>query len=331
MTKKKLTKPSERKRSVAIAKAVRTELLDLEKARELLRSTRDVDLIRDVRDAAKLKAEYHRIRDHGIGAVNDAQRVVVLAQARLGTLLLEAKDAGLLKKGRPKSDKKKAPAAGVLFLTDLGIGTQESSRCQRLAQLENEGELEPIMDSIAAKGRNITVKSTIAAVSDGEEYDGDEWCTPADRVELARRVLGTIDLDPTSNPDAQKTIRAKRYWTKDDDCRTRKWKGRVWLQPPYSHPLVEEVCDKFLAELAATRVTAAVSLVNNATDTAWLQRMMKAAAAVCFPEGRIAYVQRENGKAIRGTRQGQVFLYFGEDVQTFVSVFGSIGVVMVRA
>src|SRR5262249_14971473 len=44
-----------------------------------------------------------------------------------------------------------------------------------------------------------------------------EWYTPPEYVEAARDVLGGIDLDPASNHLAQATVRATRYFTKQDD------------------------------------------------------------------------------------------------------------------
>ena len=44
-----------------------------------------------------------------------------------------------------------------------------------------------------------------------------EHYTPDDYVEAARCVLGGIDLDPASSAQANQTVRAGRYYTKEDD------------------------------------------------------------------------------------------------------------------
>ena len=47
--------------------------------------------------------------------------------------------------------------------------------------------------------------------------NSNEWYTPTQYVEAARRVLGGIDLDPASCEVANATVKATRYLTKDDD------------------------------------------------------------------------------------------------------------------
>lgn len=63
----------------------------------------------------------------------------------------------------------------------------------------------------------------------------DEWYTPAYLVELAREVLGEIELDPASSEAANKTVRAKRYLTEQDDalsCCWTKTPVSIYINPP---------------------------------------------------------------------------------------------------
>jgi hypothetical protein len=89
-----------------------------------------------------------------------------------------------------------------------------------------------------------------------------EWYTPPEYIELARTVLGNIDLDPASNAQAQKTVRADRYFTAADDGLTQEWRGRVWLNPPYSQPLISHFIKKLVDEVGAGNVTEAVLLTH---------------------------------------------------------------------
>jgi ParB family chromosome partitioning protein len=40
-----------------------------------------------------------------------------------------------------------------------------------------------------------------------------EWYIPEEYLALAREVMGAIDLDPASTAEAQKTIKAKKFFS----------------------------------------------------------------------------------------------------------------------
>jgi hypothetical protein len=110
------------------------------------------------------------------------------------------------------------------------------------------------------------------------EGTGDnQWFTPEQYIEAAREVMGGIDLDPASHPIAQQIVRAARFLTPDDDGLKQEWHGRVWLNPPYSQPLIGQFIDKLIVEMAGGRVTEAILLTHNYTDTAWFHRAEKSA------------------------------------------------------
>lgn len=153
-----------------------------------------------------------------------------------------------------------------------------------------------------------------------------EWYTPPQYIDAVREVLGTIDLDPASNPTANGWIQAERYFTKDDNGLAQEWHGRVFMNPPYAQPLIFQFCEKMVGEVAAGRVTEAIVLVNNATETRSWQAMAAECASVCFPQGRIKYFD-ESGKPANTPLQGQSFVYFGERMARFADVFRRFGVV----
>lgn len=154
-----------------------------------------------------------------------------------------------------------------------------------------------------------------------------EWYTPPEYVELARRVMGSIDTDPASNATAQEWIKATTYYTEETNGLVHNWNGNVWINPPYSKALIGAFCEKLLQEWQSGHMKQAVILVNNATDTKWFQGLIAEASAVCFTRGRIRFLK---GTSCRNSpTQGQAFIYFGDRVPEFAGEFKSVGTVFV--
>lgn len=156
-----------------------------------------------------------------------------------------------------------------------------------------------------------------------------EWYTPPRYIEAARALLGTIDLDPASSEIAQDTIRAASYFTREEDGLTREWVGRVWLNPPYAQPAIQQFIEKAVSEHRSGNLTEAVILTHNYTDTAWFHIAAAATSAICFTRGRIGFLSPTGERA--APTQGQAFFYLGLRVDAFTEAFGPFGFVMVPA
>ena len=152
---------------------------------------------------------------------------------------------------------------------------------------------------------------------------GDEWYTPGEYIDLAREVMGGIDLDPASCEYAQRWVQADRYFTKDDDGLAQEWVGTVWLNPPYSRGLIDHFVNKLCEEYLASSVTEAVILVQNSTDTRWFNQLASFSSCFCLMNGRINFFRRE-GRG-KGGRFGYVFFYLGENPDRFREVFKHLG------
>ena len=150
-----------------------------------------------------------------------------------------------------------------------------------------------------------------------------EWYTPPDIIEAARACMGGIDLDPASSEKAQETVRAERFFTAEDDGLSQPWAGRVFLNPPYESKLVGPFVEKLLSE----PVEQAIILVNNATETKWGQALLERADAVCFPSGRIKFLDSEGNPKL-SPLQGQMVVGIGIEVESFRREFQNIGAVL---
>lgn len=69
----------------------------------------------------------------------------------------------------------------------------------------------------------------------------DEWYTPIEIV----NALGVFDLDPCA-PVNPLWRTATQMYNKNDNGLLKDWKGRVWLNPPYSRPLIEQLAENNL-------------------------------------------------------------------------------------
>lgn len=155
-----------------------------------------------------------------------------------------------------------------------------------------------------------------------------EWYTPAAYIEAARAVLGTIDLDPASSPEANAIVKASTFYTLAQDGLEQSWRGRVWMNPPYAQPAIEYFAAKYADSVRGRLVTAGIVLVNNATETDWFRQLGDVSTAVCFPTGRVRFWSPDRESA--APLQGQAVLYAGDQLDAFREAFSPFGVVLVK-
>lgn len=155
-----------------------------------------------------------------------------------------------------------------------------------------------------------------------------EWYTPAIYIDAARDVLGEIDLDPASCAYAQRTVRAKKYYTMADDGLRKTWQGKVFLNPPYGRTCARSNqslwSEKLIREFEAGRVTEAILLTNAQTAEKWFQPLW--AYSICFTNHRIKF-ELEDGQKSQPTH-GNAFTYMGQNVAWFKQVFSRFGKVV---
>ncbi len=196
---------------------------------------------------------------------------------------------------------------------------------EQVKQEEAKAESEPVQPSDNG-GASDAEKPKTANVHVANNSGENEWYTPEKHLELARNIMGSIDTDPASCELANRTVKAKTFFSIEDDGLQKQWYGNVWLNPPYANSLVGSFCEKLIDEIKAGRVKQAMLLVNNATETKWFQSSAKTADAICFLRGRVKYIS-PNGKN-NSPLQGQAIIYFGENVSRFCEMFSGSGLVL---
>lgn len=158
------------------------------------------------------------------------------------------------------------------------------------------------------------------ALNSGEN----EWYTPPEYTDAARLVMGTIDIDPASTATANSTVKAKKFYNVKTNGLKKKWAGNVWMNPPYAQPFVTDFCEAFIDKYKAGEIEQGCVLINNATETQFGQNLMVKCSAICFPNGRVKFLDIDGKPG--APLQGQMILYFGSSAKTFVSGFSQFGV-----
>jgi phage N-6-adenine-methyltransferase len=299
----------------------------IDRARHRLAEARTSAEVLEARAAAKAALHYAKLQKAANETQADCLSMIKRAELRMADEIDAAQDRGEVE--RPGGDRKiivrsadNDPAA----YHELGISRQ---RVAEWRELRDAGEhvIDEAIQAALDEGRaptNADVDRAVKARHHRTRFTGEnEWYTPPEYVDAARACLGAIDVDPATAPIAQKTVRAARFFTRDDDGLRHDWRGRIWLNPPYSQPDIGRFVDKLLAELAAGRATQAILLTHNYTDTGWFHAAAGTCAAICFTRGRIRFVSATG--EIAAPTQGQTFFYFGDGIDRFRDTFGGFG------
>lgn len=164
--------------------------------------------------------------------------------------------------------------------------------------------------------------------------DSNEWYTPPVYLEAVRAVLGTIDIDPASNAEANTIVQARAFYDTTANGLKRDWTGRVFLNPPYGKEEGESMSNqalwsaRLISQYQQGITTEAILLVNAITDAGWFQPLWD--YPICFTDHRIPFY-RPGGEAGKQPVRGSVFVYFGANVAEFASVFRRFGAVVLSA
>lgn len=143
-----------------------------------------------------------------------------------------------------------------------------------------------------------------------------EWYTPPEII----RALGVFDLDPCSSEAAHKfNHSAQQFYTKEEDGLIKKWFGRIWLNPPYTQPIIT----KFIERLALHGN--GIALLYNRCDNKMFHNIIfPKADSICFLRNRISFY-RLDGTRGNSPGCGSILVAFGEDNTKAIQVSGLKG------
>lgn len=303
--------------------AMRDGLATIEQCYHLLEQANSFKEIESLVDGAELLRQYAKKVGLGREAQNEASEFKIRAQRKGGEML-----AGTTLQGR-NTESGYELSRLTHSLEDLGLTKYQSMTWQKVASVPEDAFEERIAEVRSHETWELTTADILKLLAgDNHRAMGtgeNEWYTPPDVLEDVRALLGKIELDPASSDAAQKHVKAEKYFTIEDDALSQDWNGKVFLNPPYAQPAIEHFATKLVAEYQAGRVTEAVMLTHNYTDTRWFHVGESVARAICFTRGRIRFVSPDGSLA--SPTQGQAFFYLGERMQAFREIFASRGFV----
>lgn len=178
------------------------------------------------------------------------------------------------------------------------------------------------------------------AFSARHSCDSPEWYTPSPFVEAAREVMGGIDLDPASHEKANRTVKATRFFTKEDDGLAQPWLGRIFLNPPGG--LVPEFWKALVWHFDAKHIDQAIWIGYSLEQLQTLQNRSGTPLdfPICITKKRIAFVENEAKRAARiekmiaagknpnlksSPSHSNYITYMGRESQRFEMVFRQFG------
>lgn len=161
MTRKIFTATDDRTRT-ALTPPPPAALLTVEKARQFLEQSKNVDEVRDVADKAKAVALYLRSRSASIESQNDAAEIRLRAERRLGELTKELpkQTGGHAAKARSQNATEVKPPP---TLAQQGIDKRDAHKWQQLAAIP-EKKFDKLITETRAKGERITASAPLKLV-----------------------------------------------------------------------------------------------------------------------------------------------------------------------
>lgn len=192
------------------------------------------------------------------------------------------KQVALLRRRHKISQRALASMAGVTQPTIIALELREKGRVSTLNAVLTVLGAGPVLTSADEN------PSFYAHAGNSSGFEA--WATPQWLLDRLHQVFGTFDLDPCSSTKDRRTarVKAKAYFTADDDGLSLPWTGIVFLNPPYGRQL-RYWTSKAKSEQQAGHAKTVIALVPARTDTKWWHEDIAGHATVFFLKGRLSF------------------------------------------
>jgi len=151
-------------------------------------------------------------------------------------------------------------------------------------------------------------------------FTGDDYYTPLEIVAAMHDLFGRPDLDPASHVDANRHIKASRFFSKQDNGLDQTWYGKVWVNPPFSQWKLWAA--KIAGESKRADEMCILSAMRTITSHQF-QPVLAIADSICIIKGRLKF----NGRGTESPDDGHCVIYSGRNTDKFRATFGQLGFV----
>lgn len=150
-----------------------------------------------------------------------------------------------------------------------------------------------------------------------------DYFTPPELLDAARRAMGDVDLDAASHPIANRTLRVPDYFHINRSAFDHDWYGRVWLNPPYGNnaPWFERLLT--FIENGSVEQLCMLSPVWAFTSEQAKPVMERSAATVLLQPTPRFWGNADNRT---GSNHPHAIVYFGTRISEFLTAFAPHGI-----
>ncbi len=165
----------------------------------------------------------------------------------------------------------------------------------------------------------------------------DEWGTPSDIIERSRRVLGSIELDPASSAEFNRTVKAEQFLTKEDNALICDWGNprTIFLNPPGGKLKNRSIPALFWTRLMQQRMSPGFdhaiflgfSLEQLQTTQTCAPSIISGNFAYCVPRKRVSFVHADGTPGPAPTHSNIIVYVDGsvDNREAFAREFGTLG------
>jgi phage N-6-adenine-methyltransferase len=241
----------------------------------------------DIVEAARVSIPTVRLLENGQGSLASFWQVLEalgleLTGRNLPPSATTGQSLGLLRKKRGVTQKQLAELVKVTAPTIHALEKRNSGRLETLAKvLQQLGA-----GAYLAKKGDKKPFYTHA----GNSSTDHTWTTPAHVMEKLYQVFGVFDLDPCSPTRTRRgaPVKAKIYYTAEDNGLSLDWCGHVFLNPPYGRYLKVWIA-KAYQETKSGRAHSVTALIPARTDTRFWHDHIARRAHVFLLRGRLSF------------------------------------------